>query len=102
MRLRDLLAVTTVIALVRADCYGITTGMYGQSMTGAGIAVNDFCAHDLAGDFTESQTKNRSLKLSKNKVEFWVAWKGRSGWTLRSEDLIEDGALCQGLKGPWG
>ncbi|KAH4596317.1 hypothetical protein HBH82_231370 [Parastagonospora nodorum] len=66
MRLRDLLAVTTVIALVRADCYGITTGMYGQSMTGAGIAVNDFCAHDLA--------------------EFWVAWKGRSGWTLRSED----------------
>ncbi|KAH3938397.1 hypothetical protein HBH98_248290 [Parastagonospora nodorum] len=88
MRLKDLLAVTTVITLVQARCYGTTTSMYGQSMTGAGIAINDFCAHDLAGYFSESQTKYRCLQLSKNKVEFWVAWKGRGGWTLNSEDCM--------------
>lgn len=48
--------------------------------------IDEFCNNDLAGYFTEGQTKYRCLQLSKNKVELWVGWKGRGGLSLNSKD----------------
>ncbi|KAH7060977.1 hypothetical protein BKA63DRAFT_225791 [Paraphoma chrysanthemicola] len=88
MRLNCLVTTSSVIAMVRARCYELTTDIYGQSMAGAEAAVGEFCAYDLSGYFTESQIKYRCLQLPRNKVEFWVGWKGNGAWTLNIEDSL--------------
>jgi hypothetical protein len=72
MRLYHLIVVTPVIAIVRARCYGMAVGMYGQRMIGVDAVVDESCTHDLAGYFTKGQTKYNCLQLTSNKVEFWV------------------------------
>jgi hypothetical protein len=86
MRLNHLIVMAPVITIVRAGCYGMTADMYGQSMSGAEAVVNEFCTQELDGYFTEGQTKYHCLQLRRNKVEFWVGWRGRGGLTLDSAD----------------
>jgi hypothetical protein len=78
--------IAPIITVTQAGCYTSTTGMYGQSMSGADAVVAESCTHDLAGYFDEGQTKYRCLQLPTSKVEFWVSWKGAGGLTLDSED----------------
>ncbi|KAH7394628.1 hypothetical protein BKA66DRAFT_389669, partial [Pyrenochaeta sp. MPI-SDFR-AT-0127] len=86
MRLYNLVVIAPVVTIVQAACYKMTTGMYGQNMDGADAVVDKLCDDDLAGYFTEGQTKYRCFQLPKNKVELWVGWKGRGGLTLNSKD----------------
>lgn len=86
MYLHGLAIVTSLITIVQATCYTPKTGEYGQSMSGADAKVDESCKFDLADYFTEGQTKYRCHQLPHNKVEFWVGWRGRGGWTLDSED----------------
>jgi hypothetical protein len=86
MRLSSLVLVAAVIASVEARCYPGTVGDYGLSTDGAAEAVDGFCDRDLAGYFTQGQTKYKCLQLSKNKVELWVGWRGRGSWSLNSHD----------------
>jgi hypothetical protein len=86
MRLDHLFVIAPVIATVQARCYGMTVDMYGQMMIGADAVVDESCTHDLAGYFTEGQTKYHCLQLTSNKVELWVGWKGRGGLTLDTAD----------------
>lgn len=72
--------------IAQAACYGLTTDMYGQSTDGVDKEIDNLCAHDLAGYFTEGQTKYHCVQLPKNKVEIWVGWNGSGGLTLNSED----------------
>jgi hypothetical protein len=68
MRLDHLFVIAPVIATVQARCYGMTVDMYGQMMIGADAVVDESCTHDLAGYFTEGQTKYHCLQLTSNKV----------------------------------
>jgi hypothetical protein len=86
MRLQYLVTIASVVTGIQARCYGTTTGMYGQSMTGAAAAVDEYCTDSLAGYFTENQIKYGCLQLSQSKVEFWVGWSGHGSWTLSSDD----------------
>tara|TARA_R110002003_G_scaffold1624_2_gene23300 strand:- start:2448 stop:2621 length:174 start_codon:yes stop_codon:yes gene_type:complete len=51
----------------------MTTDMYDQSTDGVDEEIDNLCARDLAGYFTEGQTKYHCLQLPKNKVEFGLA-----------------------------
>jgi hypothetical protein len=88
MHLRKLFVTMTLgVATVHAKCYGLTTGIYGQSVQEAADNVDDFCDHHLAGYFTEGQTKYRCLDLQGSaKAEFWVTWMGSGDLALNSED----------------
>ncbi|KAF2844451.1 hypothetical protein T440DRAFT_473367 [Plenodomus tracheiphilus IPT5] len=86
MRLHSLTVLASTMAAVQAKCYSTSTGIYGQSMEGADAAVEQLCDQDLAGYYTEGETKYRCIQLPKNKVEFWVGWDGPGGLTLKVDD----------------
>jgi hypothetical protein len=67
MRLHQLSLIFTLgAAIAQAKCYVPKTGTYGNTDDEADAAVNDFCDHDLAGYFTEGQTKYRCSWLQTN------------------------------------
>ncbi|OAL42758.1 hypothetical protein IQ07DRAFT_553666 [Pyrenochaeta sp. DS3sAY3a] len=86
MRVYSLISIAHAVSMVQAGCYVASTGLYGQSMKGADAAADDFCDDDLAGYFTEGQTKYRCFQLPNNKVEFWVGWTGSGGLSLKIDD----------------
>ncbi|OAL42853.1 hypothetical protein IQ07DRAFT_593575 [Pyrenochaeta sp. DS3sAY3a] len=59
MRVYSLISIAPAVSMVQAGCYVASTGLYGQSMKGADAAADHFCDDDLAGYFTEGQTKYR-------------------------------------------
>jgi hypothetical protein len=88
MRLHQLSLIFTLgAAVAQAKCYVPKTGTYGNTDDEADAAVNDFCDHDLAGYFTEGQTKYRCSWLQPNvRADIWVGWTGAGGLTLSSDD----------------
>jgi hypothetical protein len=86
MHLHYLSGILPAIVLVQAKCYIPTVGGYGLSWADADANVDKLCDSDLAGYFTESQTKYACFQLPRNKMEFWVGWKGHGALSLDSGD----------------
>jgi hypothetical protein len=83
---KPLIFMTLGVATTQARCYGVTPAIGGLTVQGADAVVDEFCGHDLAGYFTEGQTKYRCKQLQSYKAEFWVTWMGSGDLTLNSED----------------
>lgn len=86
MRADYLFSILPATLTVQARCYTLTTGDYGKSMVGADAMVDKLCEDNLAGYFTESQTKYGCVQGSKNKIGFWTGWGGRGALSLNNED----------------
>jgi hypothetical protein len=84
---KPLLIVAFGVTVTYAKCYGLTTGDYGQTEHATNEMVDEFCDHELAGYFTEGETKYGCSNLQRDvKGEFWVKWMGSGDLTLDTED----------------
>lgn len=86
MRLNHIINILPAVVMVQARRYTLTTGSYGQSMAGADAMVDKLCDENLAGYFTDRQTKYSCSQLSRNKIEFWTGWRGHGALSLNKED----------------